>query len=257
MSLHRLHPVSLEWQILAVNSCLFPLLCCADCKVQTIEGLRQENGNSYSAIKRVAAHCSNQCGNCAPANAMRIHTLLSKKSAVNVNVDTLEKELSGSLCNCFGQGFNTELIKGLVTDYEALEFTLLEAKQETSPIKEWKFINGPFAFHRVKNLENLYQVLNEVNVGENQCIFVGGNSERTLYQSFSGQVVIDLNHVKELKDHQVNDDELSIGGGFTFSELIDVMEKMASDEGFGYFNEVVELLERIGNSCLRNVSCTL
>lgn len=254
----RPHPVTLGWEELAVNSCLLPLLSCADCEVETIEWLRIDN----FIVKRLAALGANQCGNCSPGLVMSLHTLLSKTGAEGVPME----ELADFRCECAldavksfalpkcDEKVNTLIIEGeedLINPYMNYQ-----PKQMSNVLNYFKISDNTCEFYRVTTFEELFEVIRERGYA-NYCLIGGNTQPGTNNQTMKNKVLIDINHVKELRGHEVLKEGLKIDGGCSISEIIGELEKLKTEEGFEYFEEVIRLLRKIGTKSIRDVRLTL
>lgn len=248
--IRRPHGDSIYSTPLVVNSCLIPLLFCADCEVETVEGLPQ---SLFQQLMPLVGKTF--CANCATKVLMHLHCIMAKTGARVVPVDQVEKLWSESGCSCVG--YKKELI-----DSSALEVMVNQSVDDVDkknvPAIFWKSLDPVkimcegFVYHRVMSLEKLWGVIDES--ANKKILMLAGNSERLLNKSTEVQVLIDLNHVKELKVHEWNEEGLSVGGGVTIAEFLDFVRDCEERDGYRYLKEVVKYMEAIGTTALRNVS---
>lgn len=273
VSIRRPHPVTREWRQMTVNSCLFPLLACDNCEVETIEGLRAPDGTPHILSQRLAACGGSQCGYCSPGMVMNMHSLLAKRGAVGVTMDEVEQEFGGNICRCTGYRPILDAFKSFAIDFPPVPPAPAEAsacalkdiedmtkcyascpgKAECHSTRK-KFEDAQTKWYRPTNLEDVFQILAEVKDGE--YMLLGGNTEHGIYRrSPDIEEFIEINHVEELKSSGGDgaDEGLWVGGGFTFSELLELLRKKCEEPGFGYFKPLADHIEQIGSTSIRDV----
>lgn len=244
--------MSLNTQHLTVNSCLFPVLCCADCEITTIEGLRDQKGVAQLIIERLGAHSRGiECGYCSPALAVTLFVLLANKCDLNVEKEVnVVDELASAECKCNCGAFEVavNVVNELLLEYKTWNINKC-IEDVKVPIEMFKMVGEDCEFHRVTTLEELFGVIG--NVGQDK------NYSFLTHQSLkwdNGEYLVDTNHVKELKDHGFIGDQLWIGGGFTITELIELAKELENTKGFGYLKEVGMFFKTTDTPSIRNVS---
>lgn len=263
VSIRRPHPVNGELRQMTVNSCLYPLFACDGCEVETIEGLRAPSGDEHLLSQRLAASGGSACGYCSAGLIMNMHSLLAKRGANGVTMADVEREFGGNICRCSGYRPVLESFRSLAVDFSQTEDDSkdLEAMRKfysefprtiECQVENKTLTDDSIRWHRPTDLNTVFSILSEI--GDEKYILLGGNTEHGIYRRCADvKVFIEVNYVAELKKSVEAEDSLSIGGGFTISEMIDFMKANSSKEGYEYFQQLVEHMEQIGSASDRDV----
>jgi aerobic carbon-monoxide dehydrogenase small subunit len=82
-----------------VNSCLFPALQAAGCRITTIEGLAARD-KLHAVQEAFVVHCGAQCGMCTPGMILAAVSLLER--IPHPSDAEIRTGLAGNLCRCTG-----------------------------------------------------------------------------------------------------------------------------------------------------------
>ncbi len=95
----------------AVDSCIYPALKVAGCRVETIEGLKHDH-KLHDIQEAFIEHAGAQCGYCTPGFIMSVKALLDKNP--DPTRDEILEAISGNICRCTGYYQIVESIEAAV-----------------------------------------------------------------------------------------------------------------------------------------------
>ena len=230
----------------SINSCLRPLVGCADLEVTTVEGI----GNLHDGIDpiqhRIAVYNGTQCGFCTPGFVMNMHAYLQQHP--KPTQQEIEDLFGGNLCRCTGYRPILHGMKTFACDYNphrdqtqpcALDpFFELKVREKLIEIDSEKFDDpeSPSRLHfsegglhwirphNLKEVQELKEKLSEVAGPKNVRLAVG-NTAIGIYPGEQGQFVIDVSRIKELISLSNSDDAINCGAAVPIQDLMDFCQE--------------------------------
>ena len=253
----------------AINSCIALVGSVANCHLLTLEGLSEgvnATGDLHPVQQALIDFHASQCGFCTPGivMAMLAWWMNTPANAMQTPEDlamhqyNIEQALSGNLCRCTGYhpilqaaaSLAPHTIGGVAVDNEsqALIVELLQSDAATSGNIQTPSYQQPAS----------EQALALAIDAAPQATFINGATDLGLdvTQRLETQAnYIDLSAVAELKQIQVIDDSLRIGGSVSFSQLEDYLRSV--DVGDHHIHQqtlavLQSLLPLIGSRQVRN-----
>ncbi len=102
---------------LAVNSCLVLAGQADGCRVVTVEGLCQKNGELHPLQQEFIAKWAFQCGFCTSGMILSCYALLLQND--NPTSDEIREAISGNLCRCTSYRGVIEAVQAVATQITA------------------------------------------------------------------------------------------------------------------------------------------
>ena len=249
----------------AINSCIALAGSVANCHVLTLEGLNA-TGDLHPVQQALIDFHASQCGFCTPGivMAMLAWWLNTPANAMQTPEDlalhqhNIEQALSGNLCRCTGYhpilqaaaSLAPQTIGGNAVDNEsqALIVALLQSDAAPSSHVQTSCYQQPAS----------EQALALAIDAAPQATFINGATDLGLdvTQRLETRAnYIDLSAVAELKQIQIIDDSLCIGGSVSFSQLEDYLHSLDVGEHHSHQQTLTvlqSLLPLIGSRQVRN-----
>lgn len=249
--------------------CLTLLNTCTDWQITTIEGIGNKRNGYHPIQKRLAKMNGSQCGFCSPGMVMNMYGLLESMGG-RVTMEQVENSFGGNICRCTGyrpildamKSFAIDSNIGLQSDccedIEDFEFVVcpMAGKQCMSschrPLKTLAYKNGTY-WYWPHSLADVFNALGQV--GNDQYMLVAGNTAHGVYRrSPEIKHFIDLHAVPELKGHSIVGEKLTLGANLSFSEAIEIFQKISHRPGFEFCQQLWQHFDLIANIPVRNVS---
>ncbi|MFD1881816.1 xanthine dehydrogenase small subunit [Paracoccus pacificus] len=240
----RLTPVGLIYE--PVNACIRFVASCHACHVVTIEHLRGQDGKLHPVQQAMVDHHGSQCGFCTPGFVMALYGLWMTNP--DPTMTEVETALQGNLCRCTGYepivraAFAATRAGGqaadaLNTERENVASRLAGMRGRVDVARDGR--NRAIVPADVDDLA-------EVMLAQDKPTLVAGATDVGLWvtkflRNISPAVFI--GHL--MKDIAVDDQEIRIGAGVTYSEAAPVIAE--------HFPEVDSYWHRIGGWQVRNM----
>ncbi|ODN05821.1 Indole-3-acetaldehyde oxidase [Orchesella cincta] len=254
----------------SVNSCLTPVLSCDGWDISTVESLGNKHEGYHVIQNRLVNFHGTQCGYCSPGMIMSAYSLLEAKK--EIEMEDVEKNLDGNICRCTGYRPILDAFKSLAKDASS------DLKQKCSDIEDCatcpiKQANGNGVcggkaravtqnslklssgeeWVTASSLEGALSAAAQCNNNATGYRFVAGNTSTGIYKNEGPfQTFIDINGIPELKKTVVDDNGITIGGGATLTEVINLLQDASKTAGLEYGKKIVSHLERVANVSVRN-----
>ncbi|HCH23359.1 MAG TPA: xanthine dehydrogenase small subunit [Oceanospirillaceae bacterium] len=253
----------------AINSCIALVGSVANSHLLTLEGLNEglhAAGELHPVQQALIDYHASQCGFCTPGivMAMLAWWLNTPANAMQAPQDLalhqhdIEQALSGNLCRCTGYhpilqaaaSLAPHTIGGVAMDgaSQALIMDLLQSNTAASATRQASTYQQPTSELELALAIDAAPHATFINGGTDLGLDV---TQRLATQS----AYVDLSAVAELKQIQLVDGALSIGGGVTFSQLEDFLRD--TEVGAPQINQqtmaaLQNLLPLIGSRQVRN-----
>lgn len=291
VTIRRIHPVTKKKDTIAVNSCLFPILCCDGVEVETIEYLKDKETGYHPIQKRLAEYNGTQCGYCSPAMVMGMYSLLESAPDGRVTMEEVENSLGGHICRCTGYRPILDAFKSLSMDAPAeLKRSPLDIEDlprrchksgslcaetcsedqvrkcffpcDDEGVSDWIETSSPsllgFEWHKTVDLKGIFDVFSTLPDDKRYMLICGNTAHGVYRRPDDIQVFIDVNNVPELRMVTMSDDNarVMVGGNVTLTEFMGVLVNCAktNSESFGYCMELAHHIDLIATTAVRNVS---
>ena len=101
----------------AVNSCLLLAASMEGRKVETIEGLADQDGELHIIQEKFIEHSALQCGFCTPGLVMTTKAFLDVND--NPSRDEIKVAISGNLCRCTGYSQIVDAVEDAAKNYHS------------------------------------------------------------------------------------------------------------------------------------------
>ncbi|XP_018304122.1 xanthine dehydrogenase 1-like [Mycetomoellerius zeteki] len=266
--------VSVRFQdkVIAVNSCLVPVLICQGWNIFTIESLGNHEEGYHSIQAMLADKNGSQCGYCSPGMVMNMYSLILKSS--HISMEQIENSFGGNICRCTGYRAILDAFKGFAIDAPPSMVKNIHEIEELHKIKPCRKYGMPCVrscydkqpsdekrmlsvklkdghFYRTFSIENLFLILKANPLGT--YTLNGGNTANGVYRSSIKDMYIDINNIQELRNIEKTDSTLVLGGSVTLTTAIETFQKYSNDAGFKYLNQLAQHAEMIANITVRNI----
>ncbi|USG62276.1 xanthine dehydrogenase small subunit [Sneathiella marina] len=230
----------------AVNACIQFLPTLDGKELITVEDLKSEDGGLHPVQEAMVARHGTQCGFCTPGFVMSMFAEMH--SSDNPDRGHIDNVLAGNLCRCTGYGPIIQAAQDIAADkprdkfHEQSTATLeLLARLENDPGLHLSFDGRQY--FAPKTSADLAEIL-----GKNpEATILAGATDVGLWVTKLHRelaTVVYVGQIAELKTMSVDEGELSIGAGVTYSEAWATIASHYPDFG--------ELIRRIASTQIRN-----
>jgi xanthine dehydrogenase small subunit len=235
-----------ELRYQAVNACIQFLPTLDGKELITVEDLKSEDGSLHPVQQAMVARHGTQCGFCTPGFVMSMFAEMH--SSDNPDRGHIDNVLAGNLCRCTGYGPIIQAAQDIAADkprdkfHEQSNATLeLLSTLQDDPGLHLTFQDRQYC--APKTLADLSETLSE----NPEATILAGATDIGLWvtkQHRELATVVYLGQVAELKNMSVDEGELNIGAGVTYSEAWEAIASHYPDFG--------ELIRRIASTQIRN-----
>ncbi|XP_041467689.1 xanthine dehydrogenase/oxidase-like [Lytechinus variegatus] len=270
----------------AVNACLAPVCSVHGAAVTTVEGIGSTKSKLHPVQERIALAHGTQCGFCTPGMVMSMYTLL--RNNPHPSMEEIQAALGGNLCRCTGYRPILEGYKSFANDggccggkceqadatcevprrlydpttfmkYDATqdiifppELLLSTAKQNESSLT---FKGIRVTWHRPLTLNELLDLKTKHPTSK----LIGGNTYIGNESKFGNKVypiLIEVNHVQELKELKVEGESVLVGAAVTLSQMEMFLKEIITREQSSKtrtYQAIVEMLRWFAGRQIRDV----
>ncbi|NHF74234.1 xanthine dehydrogenase small subunit [Paracoccus xiamenensis] len=237
----RLHDGALRYE--PINACIRFLAACHGCHVVTVEHLARQ-GELHPVQQAMVDHHGSQCGFCTPGFVMALYGLWMGNP--DPSVVEIETALQGNLCRCTGYEPIVKAARaaaaagGQAMDALTVERDDVTAKLAAIPPGADVRRDGKRAILPA-DTDGFAQALLD---NPDATIIAGATDVGLWVTKFLRPIApaIFIGHL--MKEVDVSADEIRLGAGVTYSELLPVVEETMP--------ELVDYIERIGGWQVRN-----
>ncbi|KAG5346431.1 XDH dehydrogenase, partial [Acromyrmex charruanus] len=186
-------------KVIAVNSCLVPVLICHGWNIFTIENLGNKQ-NGYDKIQAVLADKNgSQCGYCSPGMVMNMYSLMLQN--LTISMQQIENSFGGNICRCTGyraildafKGFATDAPPSMVKNIQDIEelykikpcrknrmLCVRSNDKQPSDEKKMLSIKRNVRFYRILSIENLFAIFKTIDPSASYTLNGGNTAEETV-----------------------------------------------------------------------------
>ncbi|KAG5332878.1 XDH dehydrogenase, partial [Acromyrmex heyeri] len=258
-------------KVIAVNSCLVPVLICHGWNIFTIENLGNKQ-NGYDKIQAVLADKNgSQCGYCSPGMVMNMYSLMLQN--LTISMQQIENSFGGNICRCTGyraildafKGFATDAPPSMVKNIQDIEelykikpcrknrmLCVRSNDKQPSDEKKMLSIKRNARFYRILSIENLFAIFKTIDPSASYTLN-GGNTAEGVYRSSIKDIYIDINYIPDLHNIEKTDSALVLGGGVTLTIALQTFQNYSNHIGFKYLSQLAQYVEMIANVPVRNI----
>ncbi|XP_025074447.1 xanthine dehydrogenase-like [Pogonomyrmex barbatus] len=261
----------IKGEIMAVNSCLVPILICDGWDIYTIEGLGNRRDGYHSIQITLAEKNGSQCGYCSPGMVMNLYSLVKNKK---LTMRQIENSFGGNICRCTGYRPILEAFKKFASDAppsvtknicdieELYENKACVKKGETCSgscvdsqlFNENTTLNiklGDGEFYKIYSIHDLFEIFRRKPHAT--YILNGGNTAHGIYRTSKKDLYIDINDVPDLCHIQKTDENLTLGGNVSLRVMMETFQKYSSDAKFKYLRHLAEHIDLVAHVPVRNI----
>jgi xanthine dehydrogenase/oxidase len=259
----------------AVNACLRPVWSLDGMAVTTTEGVGSTRTMLNPVQHRLAIEAGSQCGYCTPGWVMAMTAFLAANPDRKPTQIEIERMLDGNLCRCTGYRPILYAMRHFASDWTAddeagsivctADPDLPHSDQIAAPTLPPDLGLSPAPFERdgrswygATSLEAALELLHRLPLEGVRLI--NGNTSLGVYEreARSAVYLIDISRLAELKRREAGPERLYLGGGVTYSELIEFLEPFcspASERGGDTGLSALRLTaQRTAGTMVRNVA---
>ncbi|XP_071634820.1 uncharacterized protein [Temnothorax longispinosus] len=260
----------IKGEIMAVNSCLVPILICDGWTIHTIEGIGNRRDGYHSIQSALAGKNGSQCGYCSPGMVMNLYSLIQNKK---LTMQEIENSFGSNICRCTGyrpildafKGFASDAPPSLVKDIRDIEeiYKIKTCPKNGMPCKgncvDKHFTDGntlniklaDAEFYKVYSIENLFAVFQEKP--DATYILNGGNTAHGVYRVGKNDLHIDINDIPDLRRIEKTNESLTLGGSISLTTAMETFQKYSSENGFKYLHHLAHHIDLIASVPVRNI----
>nr|BCT26317.1 aldehyde oxidase [Euura sp. 'Pontania] len=260
-------------EMMAVNSCLVPVLICNGWEIVTVEGIGHRKSGYHPVQARLAQFNGSQCGYCSPGMVMNMYSLIRGKT---LTMKEIENSFGSNICRCTGYRPIMDAFKSFasdadpelaqrVADIEELSKIKIcpksgkecsvESCSETAVNKKdtgYRHILLEDAeFYMVPTIDELFAVFNQHP--DATYVLNGGNTAHGVYRLKKPELYIDINGIPDLHRIVRSESTLTLGGGVSLTEAMENFAKNAKHRGFGYLEHLAKHIDLIASVPVRNI----
>jgi len=234
----------------AVNACILFLATLDGKELLTVESLKSKDGGLHPVQKALVETHGSQCGFCTPGFVMSLYALYLKGKPSNKA--EIEDALAGNLCRCTGYGPIIEAATRMfeigadeLPDMNAKKLSLQSVTRGVTLEIGGKstLAGGKLQYYAPVTIS----ALADLCAANTDAILLAGGTDVALWvtkQHRELSTVIYLGDVAELKE--INDlaDQIEIGAGASYSDVIDLLAV--------HYTGMGAVMRRIGSTQIRN-----
>ncbi|MEH6402126.1 MAG: xanthine dehydrogenase small subunit [Sneathiella sp.] len=230
----------------AVNACIQFLPMLDGRELITVEDLKTEDGKLHPVQQALVNTNATQCGFCTPGFAMSLFAEMHGKNSSELS--DINNVLAGNLCRCTGYGPIIEAAKSIADSAPADKFAARQSEtikllqtlsKEESLSLQW---SGRHYF-APKTTAELAALLTQ----HPDATILAGATDVGLWvtkQHRELETVIYVGQVEVLKEISIEDNQLVIGAGVTYTKAWDLLQE--------HFDDFGELVRRVASTQIRN-----
>ncbi|XP_075976974.1 xanthine dehydrogenase/oxidase-like isoform X2 [Anticarsia gemmatalis] len=259
----------------AVNSCMTPVTSCHGWEITTIEEVGNRKKGYHPLQTTLAKTNGTQCGYCSPSWVMSMYSLLQTNPKITMM--EIEKSLASNTCRCTGYRPILEAFRKFAKDaprpIELPDIEDLQICKKSGEVcnksnceeEEWCIVDKEGIFSdviqfrlkdnrlwvRVNYVRDIFSIL--LREGDDSYMLVCGNTAKGVYPIDEyPRVLIDVSAVQELKGYTI-DQNLIVNAGNTLTEFLNILQKVSSEEYFGYLQKLYDHILVVAHIPVRNV----
>ncbi|MDG2474682.1 MAG: xanthine dehydrogenase small subunit [Paracoccaceae bacterium] len=243
----RVQSGSLEYKTMNSCICLMPTLNASH--IVTVENLRALDGTLHPVQRAMVNSHGSQCGFCTPGIVMSLYGAWLQ--LIEPTYGNIEKSLQGNLCRCTGYGPIIEAAQSISTYGSLSEDKLLQEQ----PTMKNNLIDLELRQSSIGTCESSkfivpksLQSFSKFFLEHEDATLVAGATDVGLWITkhlATINPVIFIGNLKELKNIEVNKDQINLGSCVTYSQCQPILSK--------HFPTVNEYFFRIAGDQIRNV----
>lgn len=261
----------------AINACLRRVSSLDGTAITTIEGLVLD-GRVSPLQDRLVRSNGTQCGFCTPGIVMNMHSYLIDRSDPG-DMRDIVGAFEGNLCRCTGYRPILDALKSFASDWKdagktmecrVLPSDVVEAYDDPKAVRLPELATGrPRALHYVKDHRHWIRPLSLVEAqriqqacrGEADVRLINGGTGLRFEESDPGigpgatrpSVSLDLSQIPELQVARIDETELVVGGGVSYSHLLVFLDKAVSQLPAAKVIRIQALRAAAANTAARQV----
>lgn len=261
-------PVTQREVVFAVNSCLVPIYTCSGWKIHTVESIGDVKTGYHPVQKALVQFSGTQCGFCSSGMLMNMYAMYESGS---FTMKEIENSFGGNICRCTGYRPILTAFKSLASDassdiigkYDDIEDIPICKRSKVkctakcvSPCGKMQrphfYQFGASRWVKVFSINEILDVMRESP--QLTYMLVGGNTATGVYKRMKEpDVYIDITSVKDLLDHSVSGDGLTIGADMSLTTAMNLFYKLSKDQKqFAYLKKLGDHIDLIANVPVRN-----
>ncbi|XP_054277393.1 xanthine dehydrogenase-like isoform X2 [Macrosteles quadrilineatus] len=292
VAVRRVHSVTGQDVVYAINSCLVPVLSCHGWDVMTVEGIGSQHSGYHPLQVLLAAHNGSQCGYCSPGMVVNMYSLMENQH--KLTQEEIEQSFDGNICRCTGyrpilEAFKSvasnpasgkelkchdieDMLKGCINgcNYTIRCDPKNMCKDKSDCLHKNQFDESVNAhrkphsesllvktsvgkWYKVSTKQEVFEVLKSID--KESYRFIAGNTAHGVYRDHKEyQNLIDISDVSELKSYDVSDSKLIVGVNMCLTELILVLRHVADSNAnlYQYTATLADHISLIANVPVRN-----
>jgi xanthine dehydrogenase/oxidase len=233
----------------AINACLRRLASLDGMAVTTVEGLTID-GKISPIQYRLVEHNGTQCGYCSPGFVMTMHSFLVDNGDEAPTKREIEGYFHGNICRCTGYRPILDAMKTFASDWSEADTSMICLPPPGQPVSAYDrprspfpdgdlgqpprplyFSNGRHHWIRPVEMRELFRAWKAgLQMGAVR-FSAGGTTLRLLEDEAptSGSIItIDISQIEELEEARIRGEELILGGGLTYTDAIEILNRAAS-----------------------------
>lgn len=234
----------------AVNACLRRLVTLDGMAVTTVEALTVE-GKISPIQYRLVEHNGTQCGYCTPGFVMTMHSFMADENPdARYTKQDIEGFFHGNICRCTGYRPILDAMKTFASDWSEADGAMIclpPPGQRVSaydkpharlpegwherPRRALHFSKGLRHWIRPLTMRELHRLWKAGLEAGTVLLSAGGTTLRLLEEEPQppGPVLtLDISQIDELHDVRIDGDEAILGGGLTYSDAIEFLDRTAA-----------------------------
>ncbi|XP_065067041.1 uncharacterized protein LOC135692714 isoform X3 [Rhopilema esculentum] len=252
-------PIAHPQSIVAVNSCLQPVISLDGYHVITAEGLGSKKDGFHKIQETFAEQFASQCGFCTPGIIMNGFSYLANDSNGR-SKEEIEKSLDGNICRCTGYRPILDAMKSFSKDAGVIDiedFRKIKCCMKNCTKQKPKLVDlsleklSTSSWYSPECLNELFATLKKLN-GKAIKLTSGNTGVGIFKNEGSFDAYVGLKRVKELREMKMSENEVEVGACVTLSDLILFLKKNFTQSTA--FSSVVEHLEKVASLPIRNVA---
>ncbi|XP_048511551.1 indole-3-acetaldehyde oxidase-like isoform X3 [Athalia rosae] len=258
-------------RVMAVNSCLVPILICEGWEITTVEGIGDHKSGYHPVQARLAQFNGSQCGYCSPGMVMNMYSLIQGE---RLTMTEIENSFGSNMCRCTGYRPILDAFKSFATDADPQLIHKVQDIEELSKIKVCPANPGKSCvescekkkkktkptrhlvlddaeFYKVPTVEGLFSIF-EKNPASSY-VLNGGNTGHGVYRLQKPDIYVDVNGIPDLQTVHLTEDGLTLGANLTLTTAMRSLENFSKNNGFAYLKHLVRHIDLIASVPVRNI----